>query len=68
MNPANYQSHKEINDNLQKMMKSQINALRTSASLSTEEHKNLNQYRKEDSLVTMNMKFLNITPASCRGI
>ena len=64
--PENYQSHKEINDQLQKHMKSQMNALRKSASLSTEEHKNLNQYRKEDSLITMIMKFLNIAPSSSR--
>lgn len=48
------------------MMRNQLKALRQSANLSTEEHKNLNNYRKEGALITMIMKFLNIAPSSCR--
>lgn len=61
-----YQSHKEINDNLQKMMRGQMKILRQSSSLSKEESEHLNKYKNEDSLLTMIMKFLHIAPSSSR--
>lgn len=60
-----YQPHKNINDNLQQLMKSQINKLRDSKTLSTNEHEYLSQF-KEDSLITMIMKFLKIQPQASR--
>lgn len=61
-----YLPHKDLNDSLQQMMKKQLQELRTQSALSISEKNNLNKYRKEDSLVTMIMKFLNIKPTSSR--
>jgi hypothetical protein len=59
-----YQPHKDLNDSLQQMMKKQLQELRTQSALSIDAKNDLNKYRKEDSLVTMIMKFFNIKPTS----
>lgn len=66
MKPESYHAHKEINDHLQGMMKRQIKSLRKAQTLSIEENTCLNTYRKEDSLITLIMKFLHIKPSSSR--
>ncbi|ETO92365.1 Uncharacterised protein [Legionella longbeachae] len=66
MNPETYHAHKEINDDLQRMMKNRLKNLREAKVLSTEESTGLDTYRKEDSLITIIMKFLHIKPTSSR--
>lgn len=61
-----YAPLKPVNDDLQRTLKTQVQNLREKGTLLPKYNDTLNQYNKEDSLVTMIMKLFRIKPTSSR--